>query len=286
MMEVIPLTGGLGAEIFGADLRKEADFPQIQEAFAKYSVIVMRGQTITPNDQIRFAGRFGPVSHNRFLRPLDGHPGIVEVLKEKHHKEAIGEVWHADETYDEIPSLGSILHGIELPPYGGDTMFASMGAAYEALSPAMQDFLQGLSAWHGSAHNFGRASADRESRRDGRIGNFDQVKDDVLHPVVIRHPLSGRKCLYVNPGFTLRIEGMEKAESAALLAFLYDHCKQPEFHCRVRWRAGDVTMWDNRAVWHKALNDYHGFRRYMHRITVQGCALEPARGDARRTAVA
>lgn len=272
-MDIRPLTGGLGAEIFGADVRDGAQFAEIHEAFAKYSVIVLRGQNIAPEDHLEFARRFGPINMNRFFKPVDGHPEIATVLKEKDQKEAVGEGWHTDHSYDQAPAMGSILHAIEMPPYGGDTLFVSMGAAYEALSATMRGFLDGLTAVHSSRHVFGVTTLESEAAKSGRLSNAEAATQEARHPVVITHPLSGRRGLFVNPVFTTHIESLTADESAAVLNMLYEHCRQPEFQARVRWQAGDITMWDNRATWHKAINDYHGFRRLMHRITVEGVAL-------------
>ncbi len=272
-MDIRPLTGGLGAEIFGADVRDGAQFEEIHAAFAKHSVIVLRGQEISPEDHLDFARRFGPINVNRFFKPVDGYPEIATVLKEKDQKEAVGEGWHTDHSYDQVPAMGSILHAIEMPPYGGDTLFVSMAAAYEALSDPMRRFLDGLTAVHSSRHVFGATTLDSEAAKSGRLGNADAATQDARHPVVITHPLSGRRGLFVNPVFTTHIEGLTAGESAAILDMLYAHCRQPEFQCRVRWQEGDVTLWDNRATWHKAINDYQGFRRLMHRVTVEGVAL-------------
>ena len=275
-MEIMPLTGGLGAEILGADIRRDEDFSAIEAAFARYSVIVLREQEARPEDHLAFARRFGPVNVNRFFKPVEEHPEIAMVLKEKDQTEAVGEGWHTDHSYDLEPAMGSILHAIEMPPYGGDTLFVSMGAAYEALSAPMRSFLDGLTAVHSSQHVFGAAAMDSEAVRSGRLGNAEAATQEARHPVVITHPLSGRHGLFVNPVFTTRIEGLNREESEAFLAMLYAHCQKPEFQCRVRWKVGDITMWDNRATWHKAINDYHGFRRLMHRVTVEGVPLSGA----------
>ena len=275
-MEIIPLTGGLGAEIFGADLRDPAQFDAIRQSFVDHSVITLRAQQITPEDHLAFARRWGAINVNRFFTALEDHPEIAVVVKEPDQKGAIGEQWHTDHAYDTEPAMGSILHAIETPPHGGDTVFCSMGAAYDGLSERFRELLEGLKAWHSSRHVFGAVQSNADAMRTGRVGNADLATQDALHPVVIRHPLSGRKGLYVNPQFTTRIEGLSAAESDAILQMLYAHCQKPEFQCRVRWQPGDVTMWDNRATWHKAINDYHGHRRYMHRVTVEGCALEAA----------
>ena len=275
-MDIKPLTGGLGAEILGADIRDPGQFDAIRDAFATYSVITIRAQSITPEQHLTFAQQFGPINVNRFFKPVDGHPQIATVFKDADQKSAIGERWHTDHSYDERPAMCSILHAIEVPETGGDTMFASMGLAYDHLSPVMQRFLEGLSAWHSSRHAFGATTKGHESAKSGRIGNHEAATQDALHPVVIRHPLTGRKGIYVNPDFTTHIDGLTAAESDAVLQMLYRQCERPEFQCRVRWHAGDVTMWDNRATWHMAINDYQGHRRLMHRVTVEGCALAGA----------
>lgn len=275
-MRVLPLTGGLGAEIFDVDIKAPDLFDEIKAVFSQYSVITLRGQDLTPDDHLVFARRWGKINVNRFFKALDTHPEIAVVLKEPDQTGAIGESWHTDHAYDQVPAMGSILHAIETPPFGGDTVFCSMGAAYDALSDRFKELLSGLWAWHSSRHVFGHQQDSSDASKTGRIGNADQATQDARHPVVIRHPLSGRSGLFVNPQFTTGIEGLSKAESDAILEMLYTHCQRPEFQCRVRWQEGDVTMWDNRATWHKAINDYHGHRRYMHRITVEGCPLTPA----------
>lgn len=275
-MRVVPLTGGLGAEIFDADMRESAQFADIKQAFTDYSVITLRAQDITPEQHIEFAQRWGTINVNRFFAAFESFPQIATVIKEADQEGAIGEVWHTDHSYDPAPALGSILHAIETPPFGGDTVFCSMSSAYKALSERFKKMLEGLNAWHSSRHVFGAKQAGSEASKTGRITNADKATQDALHPVVIRHPLSGRAGLYVNPQFTTQIDGLAKTESDAILKMLFEHCQKPEFQCRVRWQNGDVTMWDNRTTWHKAINDYHGHRRYMHRVTVEGCALEPA----------
>lgn len=275
-MHIRKLTGLFGAEISGADLRDPACFDAIKEAFIQYSVIVIRGQILTPDDHLAFARRFGPINVNRFFTKLESHPEVALVLKEKDQKGAIGEEWHTDHSYDVAPATGSILHALEVPPHGGDTVFVSMADVFESLSEPVRRMLRGLSAWHSSRHVFGETQGNSEAAQSGRIGNAALATQDVLHPVVIRHPLSGREGLFVNPQFTTRIEGLLPGESAAILEMIYAQCRKPEYQARVSWNVGDVTMWDNRATWHKAINDYHGYRRYMHRVTVEGCALQPA----------
>ncbi len=275
-MQVRPLATALGAEILDADIRNEQDYAAIKQAFADYSVVIIRDQQITPDQQLAFARYFGTINVNRFFKPLDSHPEVATLVKEPEQQSAVGDVWHTDHSYDLEPAMGSILHAIEVPAVGGDTLFISMAAAYDALSAPFKKMLEGLYACHTSRHAFGDNNVQQEASQTGRLLNPELATQDSRHPMVIKHPLSGRKCLYVNPGFTTHIDGFSDTESKALLAFLYEHCLTPEFQCRIRWQVGDVTMWDNRASWHKAVNDYHGHRRYMHRVTVNGCALEAA----------
>ncbi|UYV38789.1 TauD/TfdA family dioxygenase [Rhodobacteraceae bacterium D3-12] len=275
-MQIKRLTGLFGAEIFDADIRDPTQFDALRAAFAEHSVITIRNQSITPDEHLAFARRFGPINVNRFFKALNSHPEVALVLKEADQTGAIGEEWHTDHAYDLEPATGSILHAIDIPPYGGDTVFCSTTAAYDALSDRFKHMLEGLYAWHSSRHVFGAEAAAADSSRSGRLGNAEKATQDVLHPVVICHPLSGRKSLFVNPQFTTHIDGLTSIESDAILGAIYAHCQKPEFQARVRWQKGDVTMWDNRATWHKAINDYHGHRREMHRVTIEGCALSPA----------
>lgn len=275
-MEILPMTTALGADIYNADVRNPEHVARIKDAFAKYSVLSIRDQHLEPEEHIAFAEAIGKININRFFTPLDTHPNIAIVLKEKDQTGAIGEVWHTDHSYDAEPALGSILSAREMPPVGGDTAFSSMAAAYDALSDRFKKMLEGLEAWHGTYHVFVNSPAAKKAREEGRLNENAMPEPDVKHPMVIRHPLSGRPCLFVNPQFTTRINGMSPTESDAILNGIYQHCQQPEFQCRVRWREGDLTMWDNRSTWHKAINDYHEYRRYMHRITIEGCALSAA----------
>ncbi len=276
-MEIKPLTGGLGAEIFGADVADPTQFDRLHQAFTDNAVIVVRDQKISPDDQIAFAERFGKININRFFTKVEGYEKVALVLKEPDARQAIGERWHTDHSYDTAPAMCSILHAIETPEVGGDTCFASMYTSFENLSDGLKNTLRGMKAWHSSRHIFGAARDASESRKDGRIGNAVAATQDSIHPCVIKHPLSGREALYVNPEFTTHFDGWSPEESAALIAYLEQHCTKPEYTCRIRWRPGDITIWDNRATWHKAVNDYHGHRRLMHRITVEGVDLAATR---------
>ena len=275
-IEVRPVGGALGAEIHGVDLSTDLpdqQFSEIREVFRDNGVIFFRDQKLTPEQHIAFAERWAPITINRFFTNVEGHPKIALVLKEPDQKKNIGGGWHTDHTYDIEPAMGSILYAHEVPQSGGDTMFASMYAAYETLSDGLKQTLNGLRARHSSRHIFGSARAERKDDTVGRIKNPELAKQDAVHPVVITHPLSGRKSLYVNPTFTLGFEGWTDAESKPLLDYLYAHASQPSFTCQFHWQPGSIAFWDNRATWHLAVNDYQGQRRLMHRITVEGTAL-------------
>ena len=274
--EARPTSGAVGAEILGIDLSNhldDSDVEELQAAFNEYGVIFFREQNLSPEQHIAFAERFGQININRFFKAAPGYPQIAEVRKEPGQKTNIGGGWHTDHSYDQVPALGSILLAREVPPFGGDTLFASMSHAFEALSDGLKRTLEQLRAVHSSRHVFGAASEYVKNSSD-RLGNTDDATQDASHPVVMRHPETGRKTLYVNPGFTLHFEGWTVAESKPLLDFLYAHAARPEFQTRFRWREGSIAFWDNRATWHFAINDYHGERRLMHRITLEGVPLE------------
>ncbi|MGI9353402.1 MAG: TauD/TfdA dioxygenase family protein [Rhizobiaceae bacterium] len=272
-IEIRPITTNLGAEIFGADLEREEDIAAVKKAFVEHSVVAIRGLELTPDNHIAFAKKWGQINVNRFFKPVEGYPQIATVLKEADQTSAIGESWHTDHSYDQIPAMGSLLYARETPDVGGDTAFASQHAAYNALSDGMKKMLGELKAWHSSRHAFGVTLAGEEAHQDGRLGNEAAATQDALHPVIITHPLSGKKCLYVNADFTTHFEGWTKEESQPLLNQLYSHCSRADFTCRIRWEPGTLGIWDNRATQHMAINDYPGKRRLMHRITIEGVPL-------------
>lgn len=261
----------VGAEVMDVDLKalSEPMVTELKAAHGEYGVLFFRDQTLSEADHIGLARRFGAINVNRFFAAVDGHPEIAEVRKDEDQATNIGGGWHTDHSYDQIPAMGSILYAREVPEVGGDTLFASMYRAYETLSDGMKSMLGGLNAVHSSRHVFGAAAA-RPDDLTGRLGNPDAATQDAVHPVVIRHPVSGRPALYVNPGFTLRFDSWTAAESQPLLEFLYRHAARPEHTYRFQWAPGSVAFWDNRATWHYALNDYQGRRRLMHRITLEG----------------
>jgi taurine dioxygenase len=273
---VTPQSTALGAVISGIDLSKEPSkraMAELEDAFGRYSVIFFRDQNLTPQQHIAMAERWGAINVNRFFKPLDGYPQIAQVIKEANQKENIGGTWHTDHSYDLIPAMGSMLYAREVPTVGGDTLFSSMYLAYEALSEDMKKMLADLKAWHSSRHAFGYSVTDSEHFEDGRLANPGQATQDALHPVVITHPLTGRKALYVNADFTVRFDGWTVEESQPILDLLYAHGARQEFTCRFHWEPGSIAFWDNRATWHYAMNDYQGHRRIMHRITLEGVAL-------------
>ena len=283
----ITTVDGLGAEITGVDIKSLSDteFESIRNAFAEHGVIFFRDQDTTEADHIAFAERFGDININRFFAAHPDFPQIALVAKEPDQKDNIGGGWHTDHSYDFEPALGSVLVARELPESGGDTMFASMYKAYESLPEETKQKIDGRTAIHSGKHIFGEGpdsyynttDAGAEDEGAGRIGNaaVAATLSDPEHPMVITHPLSGKKALYVNPAFTREVVGLEKADSDALLSELYTHVfTGNDFHHRFKWEPGSIAMWDNRSTWHWALNDYQGQRRVMHRITIEGCPLE------------
>jgi taurine dioxygenase len=265
-MSVEPLTPHIGAEITGVDLARpldEATFREVQAALTEHLVIFFRDQRLMPDQQKAFARRFGELHiHPAWPGILAGHPEVMLIHADETTKRIAGEDWHSDVSCDPEPPMGTILYMLEVPPAGGDTLFASMYAAWEALSDEMKRFLQGKTALHdGEAVYRGRYEGAQE---EGKVYPRSE------HPVVRTHPVSGRPGLFVNRIFTSRIVQLRKAESDAVLEFLFRHIETPEFHCRFRWRPGSVAFWDNRCAQHHALWDYHPARRHGHRVTIRG----------------
>jgi taurine dioxygenase len=269
------VTPGCGAEVLGVNLADptNSDMEAIRAAYRDYGVIFFRDQKLTPEEHIAFARRWGEIDINKFFPANGGYPEIAEVRKEKDQLVNVGGGWHTDHSYDQEPAMGSILVARELPEAGGDTLFADMYKAYEALSPGLKKTLDGLRAVHSNAHVFGAAGAYKATDQASGFKG-ESLVGQAVHPVVITHPLSGRKALYVNPAFTTHFEGWTPFESKPLLDYLYAHSVRPEFTCRFEWKPGSVAFWDNRATWHFAVNDYHGEKRLMHRITIAGGPLQ------------
>ena len=275
-INVKPLSGNIGAEIDGVNLKKisKEQFKEIKIVFGKYGVIFFRNQNLSPEEEIIFAELWGEININRFFTNLEGYPKIALVSKEPDQKKNIGGAWHTDHTYDLEPAMGSILFAHQVPKKGGDTLFSSMYAAYETLSDGLKNTLKNMYGRHSSRHVFGTSRAERNDDTVGRIINSDKAKQDAIHPVVITHPQTGKKALFVNPTFTLGFDGWSDEESKPLLNYLYSHATKPEFTCRFKWEEGSIAFWDNRSTWHLAVNDYHGQRRLMHRITINGTRLK------------
>jgi taurine dioxygenase len=266
-LTVKPLSGAIGAEIHGIDLRSpvpDETVARIRRIWLEHSVIFFRDQDLPPKDFAAFARRFGEVVDYPFLKGLDDSPEVIEVAKLEHERVNFGGLWHTDTAYLERPPMGTMLVAREVPPYGGDTLFASSYAAYDALSDGMKRLLDPLRAVNSSA----KAEKTR-TREDRKAGEGRKVLE-AEHPVVRTHPETGRKALYVNFGHTLRFAGMSEEESAGLLAYLFEHQSRPEFTCRFRWQPGSIALWDNRCALHNPINDYHGHRRIMHRVTLAG----------------
>ena len=270
-IQVEPLSPALGAEIRGVDLGKPLDDDMIAEirgAFLAHLVIFFRDQSLTQEQYLRFARTLGEPSEYPFVEGMDGHAKITEVIKKENERVNFGGIWHSDTTYLECPPMGTMLYARVIPPVGGDTLFANMVMAYESLSPGMQRLLIGLTAVNSAEKDDAAATrVDRLRERPREVGETVTVAE---HPIVRTHPETGSKALYVNPGHTVRIAGFSEAESAPILDYLYRHQTQPEFTCRFRWRRDSLAFWDNRAAQHYPLNDYHGHRRAMQRITLAG----------------
>ena len=270
-IEVRRMAGALGAEVLGVDLSADLDnetFDDIHQAFVDHQVIFFRDQDLTPEAHKRFGRRFGSLNVHPYVKGMADHPEIMEIIKEPSETTNFGGGWHSDMSFLEKPSIGSILYALEVPEFGGDTLFASQAAAYEALSDGLKATLEGLNAIHSAGKEYSAKGASAQKRQSMQVSEAEGLAGEFIHPVVKVHPQSGRKALYVNPAFTMRFDGWTKRESKPLLSFLFEHSRQEAFTCRFRWAKGSVAFWDNRSVWHYALNDYHGQRRHMRRVTV------------------
>ncbi|MCB9628976.1 MAG: TauD/TfdA family dioxygenase [Sandaracinaceae bacterium] len=274
---------GAGIEIWDVDLRVADDdtFARIRALFDEHGLLFFRGQELSEEDHIALARRFGTINVNRFFVAHADYPEIAMVAKAPEERFNIGGGWHTDHSYDVEPALGSVLVARELPATGGDTCFVSMYDAFATLPVRVQERLRGMNAVHSSKHVFGSKTAllRRLTGSQNQVKNPElaDAMEDVVHPVVIKHPLSGREALYVNPGFTIRFEGRSLLRSLPLLGYLYAHATRARRVARFQWQPGSVAVWDNRATWHFAKNDYAGQRRVMHRITIDGCPLTAAR---------
>ena len=275
-MKIESTGAAVGAHVSDVDVRDLSDdeIATLDAAWAEHGVLFFRGQHLSPDEHLAFAERFAPVDVNRFFTPVDGHPSVAQVLKEPDQTRNIGGGWHTDHSYDDAPARGSILLAHEVPPSGGDTLFASVGASFDALSDGLKETLRGLHAWHTNEHIFGAQSEHAQGMK-GRLHNPDAVSG-AEHPVVIGHPVTGRPLLYVNMAFTWNFVGWSREDSKPLLDHLIEHTAKDEFTYRFEWEPGSIAMWDNRSTWHWAVNDYDGHRRLMHRVTISGGTLGAA----------
>jgi taurine dioxygenase len=270
-IDIRPLAGALGAEILGINLEEDLSpntVTDLRDAWLKHLVVFFREQELEPARFLQVAKHFGKPVEYPFIKGLEGFPEITPVIKLEHEKVNFGGLWHSDTAYLEQPPMGTMLLAREVPPYGGDTLFTNTYLAYETLSDGMKRLLDGLIAVNSSA------KADVTKTREDRVRDAakqDAKKEYVAeHPVVRTHPETGRKALYINGGHTVRFKDMTEQESAPLLQFLLQHIVRPEFTCRFRWQPGSIALWDNRCTQHNPINDYHGHKRVMHRITLAG----------------
>ena len=268
-IQVCPIAGALGAEIQAVSLAQPLNdgiVSEIRQAFLDYLVIFFHNQELTLQVQLAFAHRFGQPMEYPQMKGLPEYPLITAVTKLAHERVNFGGAWHSDTTYLELPPMASMLYAVTIPPYGGDTLFANQYMAYEALSQGLKQTLEGLIGINSSTK-----PQAAETRMDRLREAGTQLKMLVgAHPVVRTHPETGRKALYVNVGHTTHFQGWTQGESLPLLEYLFAHQVRPEFTCRFRWQRGSLAFWDNRCTQHNPVNDYQGFKRVMHRITLAG----------------
>ena len=269
------IAGALGAIISGVDLAEplgDEAIGDIRAALLEHQVIFFRDQHLTPDQHLAFGRRFGDLQIHEFVEgsPLD--PRIIEVRKEPQDTRNFGGGWHTDVSYLERPALGSVLYAHEVPACGGDTMFANQYLAYDTLSDGMKATLESMTAVHSARRPYGPEAGQRYRGGSSSMKYLlsEAANAEVEHPVIRTHVESGRKSLYVNGTFTVRFKDMTEEESAPLLDYLCRHAVRPEFTCRFRWQKNSIAFWDNRCVQHNAINDYHGERRLMHRVTIEG----------------
>jgi taurine dioxygenase len=267
-----PRTAAIGADVDDIDLASldDATFAKLKQALHKHLVLFFHDQRINEKEHMSLAGRFGEMEVHEVFTPLDGHPEI-SVLEHDKERPPISDSWHSDVTYRPHPSMASVLYARTIPPNGGDTLWRSAYAAYEALSPAMQTFLEGLHC----EHDFLMAYGDYLRQQDDGLEKIRQAQINtppVVHPLIVVHPITGKRLLYVNPTFTTKIVELQRSESNAVLQLLFEHLNKPEFHVRFKWHENDLAIWDNRATQHYATGDYYPEYRRMHRITVGGDA--------------
>jgi taurine dioxygenase len=268
-IEVRPIAGALGADVRGVDIARPLDVAivsEIRRAFLDHLVLFFRDQKLTPQAQLAFSMQFGEPMEYPQLKGLPDCPLIVPVIKLEHEVQNFGGLWHSDTTYLERPPMASMLYAVEIPPYGGDTLFANQYLAYESLSAGLKQILGALIGVNTSTK--ANATKTREDRL--RDAGAELKALHARHPAVRTHPETKRRALYVNVGHTAQFDGWTEEESRPLLDFLFAHQVKPEFTCRCRWEPGTLAFWDNRCAQHNPVNDYQGFKRVMHRVTLAG----------------
>ncbi|WP_330660165.1 TauD/TfdA dioxygenase family protein [Erythrobacter sp.] len=269
-----PMAPKCGVEIFGVSLAKCSDeeMDAIKQAIYEHGVAIFRGQDFSPESHITFGKRWGGIDVNNYFPLTEDYDEIAVVKKDPDQQTNIGGAWHTDHSYDQIPAMGSVLVARHLPPRGGDTMWAHMGAAYDALPDELKQACEGLEAFHTADHVYKEGGLYAQTDMGKSLRGQD-MKTGAVHPVVIRHPHTGRKLLYVNSAFTIHFVGQTREESLPLLQKLFAAALTSDNQCRLQWKPGTVAIWDNRTTWHNAMNDYQGHYREMHRITLSGEAL-------------
>jgi taurine dioxygenase len=275
VLSVEPVSGAGGAVVHGVDLRSVDDdtIAELRAAVVEHHVVFFREQRLTPHEQVAFSRRFGPSSPVPFVEPLAEHPEVIAVVREASESQryTFGSIWHSDFSFLPEPPFASILHAIEVPPYGGDTIWANQELAYDTLSRGMQTMLRGLRGVHSAVNAYSpKMQAVHDTFSGMRVSTSDDALRTEEHPVVRVHPESGRLSLFVNEQYTVGIAGFRPQEAAAILQYLFAHATQDAFTCRWRWAVGDVAMWDNRCLQHLAMADFTGHRRFMYRTTVAG----------------
>lgn len=273
-MKISPFSLNCGVVIEDVALANLTDdeFDKIKQAFVEHGLVFFRDQNISPLQHINFAKMFGDTVVNRIFKSLPNHPEIAVVSKDKNQQTNIGGGWHTDHSYDDIPAMASILVARELPSSGGATKFANMYAAYNDLSDGLKSSLSSLTALHSNEHLYGENGYFSDTDLTEKLAENIEV-NHAEHPVIITHPESNKKVLYVNKAHTIGIENWKSEEAFALLDYLYEHGCKKEYTCEFNWLPGSVAIWDNRSTWHYANNDYQGEKRTLHRITVAGQSL-------------
>ena len=268
-----PVAGAIGAEISGIDIGEPLspqDVARINEALLAHCVVFFRGQDLSLDQHKAFTRNFGTLYAHPMFVSEDGDPHAIHIVRAPGDKMVVGDDWHSDTTFAAAPPMGSVLYGVDVPQYGGDTMFANQYLAYEALSPGMKRMLEALRAVHSDRNRAG-PQAVLNAARATKVREDANWRETInLHPVVRTHPVTGRKALYVNRMTTLGLEDMKEEESRPLLEFLFVHAVRPEFTCRFRWENGSVAFWDNRCCQHFAINDTGHASRRMRRLQLKG----------------